>query len=268
MGQDMNVWSSSLKGRVAIVTGAGSGLGRASVLGLLKAGATVVATDISQKGLDETKALARDIGFSPLVIKIMDVSVESEVKRVFQETESELGSLDILHSNAGVERYIALEEMEEVDLDLLLDVDLKGVLLTCKHAIPAMRRAGGGSIVITSSVQASHSLPGCVVYAAAKAGVIAAARTLALEVGNGNIRVNAISPGTINTPMLTRDLADMNVGKAEEFLDTVKSANALHRIGEASEIADAVVFLCSDKALYITGSNLVVDGGFTAVKSI
>jgi NAD(P)-dependent dehydrogenase (short-subunit alcohol dehydrogenase family) len=131
-----------------------------------------------------------------------------------------------------------------------------------------MRRAGGGSIVITSSVQATHSLPGCVVYAAAKAGVIAAARTLALEVGRDNIRVNAISPGTIDTPMLTRDLADMNIEKADEFLDSVKSANALNRIGNPSEIADAVIFLFSDKSLYITGTNLVIDGGFTAVKAI
>lgn len=267
MGDGKNIWSTSLSDRVAIVTGAGSGLGRASTFGLLRAGATVVATDISEKGLDETKNLSEKMGFSSLVTKIMDVSKEANVKKIFQETESEFGRLDFLHSNAGVERYVALEEMEEADLDLLLNVDLKGVLLTAKHAIPAMRRTGGGSIVITSSVQATHSLPGCVVYAAAKAGVIAAARTLALEVGKDNIRVNTISPGTIDTPMLTRDLADMNVEKAEEFLNTVKSANALNRIGEPSEIADAVVFLCSDKSLYITGANLVVDGGFTAVKA-
>jgi NAD(P)-dependent dehydrogenase (short-subunit alcohol dehydrogenase family) len=268
MGVLQNTWSTSLSGRVAIVTGAGSGLGRGSTLGLLKAGARVVATDISQEGLNETKRLAENLGFDSIVTKILDVSNESNVERVFHETESEFGRLDYLHSNAGVERYVDLEKMEAVDLDLVLDVDLKGVLLTAKHAIPAMRRAGGGSIVITSSVQATHSLPGCVVYAAAKAGVIAAARTLALEVGRDNIRVNAISPGTIDTPMLTRDLADMNIENADEFLDSVKSANALNRIGNPSEIADAVIFLFSDKSLYITGTNLVIDGGFTAVKAI
>jgi NAD(P)-dependent dehydrogenase (short-subunit alcohol dehydrogenase family) len=121
-------------------------------------------------------------------------------------------------------------------------------------------------MVFTSSVQATHSLPGCVVYAAAKAGVIAAARTLALEVGPLGIRVNAISPGTIDTPMLRRDLGDMNVEQADAFLEAVRAANALGSIGLPTDISDAVVFLCSDNAKYITGTNLVVDGGFTAVK--
>jgi NAD(P)-dependent dehydrogenase (short-subunit alcohol dehydrogenase family) len=255
-----------LEGKVALVTGAGSGLGRASVLGLLEAGATVIATDISVSGLEETAQEAASADLPQPQSVLMDTSSYSQVQAVMTQTAEQWGGLDILHANAGVERYVSLEDMKEEDLDLLLDVDLKGVLLAAQHAIPHMRRRGGGSMVFTSSVQATHSLPGCVVYAAAKAGVIAAARTLALEVGPLGIRVNAISPGTIDTPMLRRDLGDMNVEQADAFLEAVRAANALGSIGLPTDISDAVVFLCSDNAKYITGTNLVVDGGFTAVK--
>ena len=172
-----------------------------------------------------------------------------------------------MHANAGVGRYEAMESMSEDAIDLVLSVDLKGALLCAKYAIAAMRARGGGSIIITSSVQATHSLPGCVVYAAAKAGLVAAARTLALEVGVDNIRVNTVSPGTIDTPMLDRDMADMDLDGAAAFVQNVRDANALRRIGSVAEVGAAVVFLASDAASYVTGTNMVVDGGFTAVKT-
>lgn len=257
-----------LANKVALVTGAGSGLGRSSVVGLLEAGAKVVATDIDHAGLLQTAEEAASAGLPEPEIRVMDTSDSRQVKSVMEMTGEIWGGLDILHANAGVERYVALEDMQEVDLDHLLAVDLKGVLLAAQHSIPQMRRRGGGSMVFTSSVQATHSLPGCVVYAAAKAGVIAAARTLALEVGSIGIRVNTISPGTIDTPMLRRDLGDMNVDQVEGFLASVCAANALGRIGLPAEIAAAIVFLSSDDAAYITGTDLVIDGGFTAVKRI
>ena len=182
-------------------------------------------------------------------------------------TIASYGGLDIVHANAGVERYEALETMADVDLELLLDVDLKGVLLCFREAIPELRKRGGGVLLATSSVQATHSLPGCVVYAAAKAGVIAAVRTLALEVGKDNIRVVSVSPGTIDTPMRTRDLADMNTADAEGFLQRVRDANTLGRIGTPKEIGDVIVYLAGPNASYITATDIVVDGGFTAVKS-
>ena len=126
---------------------------------------------------------------------------------------------------------------------------------------------GSGNLVFISSVQATNSLEGCVAYAATKAGVIAAARTLALETGKHGIRVNTISPGTIDTPMLARDLEGMNVTEAEGFLDRVRKANVLGRIGSSSEIAEAALFLVSSRSSYVTATDLRVDAGFSALKS-
>jgi NAD(P)-dependent dehydrogenase (short-subunit alcohol dehydrogenase family) len=164
--------------------------------------------------------------------------------------------------------YASLEHMNDDDLDLILDTNLRGPLLCAQAAIPAMRTRGAGSVILISSVQAYVALPGCVPYAAAKAGLVAAVRALAPEVGRDGIRVNAIAPGTIDTPMLHRDLGSMNPAEIEEFLARVENANALGRIGEPREVADAVVFLASDASGYVTGTTLVVDGGYLSVKSI
>jgi NAD(P)-dependent dehydrogenase (short-subunit alcohol dehydrogenase family) len=239
----------ALDGKVAVVTGAGSGLGRGSALALARAGASVVMNDVDAGGLRESEAAILAAG-GIAVAQVGDVRRTADVVALVARAVTEFGGLDVMHANAGVERYVELEHTDEEDMDLLLDVDLKGALLCAQHAISAMRRRGGGSIV----------------YAAAKAGVIAAARTLALEVGGDGIRVNAISPGTIDTPMLTRDLADMDVAGAEEFLGSVQAANALGRIGRPDEIGDLVVYLASDRSSYITAANIVIDGGFTAVK--
>lgn len=256
----------TLDGKVALVTGAGSGLGRGSAIRLAAAGASVVINDVMAGGLEETARQIAEVGGKSTSFK-GDVSKTADVKAMIALAEKTYGGLDILHANAGVERYENLEIMKDEDMEFLLDVDLKGVLICFREAIPALRKRGGGSLIATSSVQATHSLPGCVVYAAAKAGVLAAVRTLALEVGKDNIRVVAVSPGTIDTPMLTRDLADMNVNEAGSFLQRVKDANTLGRIGTAEEIGDVVVWLASPAASYVTATNIVVDGGFTAVKS-
>ena len=255
----------TLGGKVAAVTGAGSGIGRGISVALAAAGARVVCNDVSADGLDETVGLVRDAG-SDGIACLGDVRDRGDVQRIVEEAVSRFGGLDVVVANAAVGIYADLEQMTEADLDRVLDVDLKGALMCAQLAIPALRARGGGSIVFVTSVQAYTTLRGCVAYGAAKAGLVAAARALAVEVGEDGIRVNAIAPGTIDTPMLARDLDGMNTEDADSFLDRVRAANALGRIGTVDEVADVVVFLVSDAARYVTGSTILADGGFTAVK--
>ncbi len=257
--------STDLRGYVAIVTGAASGLGYASAKALAVAGARVVLNDVDKAAVE--RAVERLGADGDILAHVADVSELHEVEGLFRRAKDAWGGIDIVFANAGVEQYESLETMSEDNLERLLNVNLKGTLLCMREAIPYMRARNGGSIIATSSVQASHSLPGCVVYAAAKAGIISAVRTLALEVGTENIRVNAISPGTIDTPMLQRDLADMDQEGHADFVDRVRGANALQRIGTPEEVADAVLWLASAASSYVTAANIVVDGGFTAVKS-
>jgi NAD(P)-dependent dehydrogenase (short-subunit alcohol dehydrogenase family) len=255
-----------LAGKVAAVTGGGSGLGRAAAIALGRAGADVVVNDVSDTGLGETVAAVEAAG-GRAVAQPGDVRLRADVEALVATAVSTFGGLDVMHANAAVSLYREFETMTEEDLDAILDVNLKGVLLCAQLAIPPMRARGGGSIVFVSSVQGFMGLPGCVVYAGAKAALVAAARTLAVEVGRYGIRVNAIAPGTIDTPMLERDLAPMNPADAAAFRARVEAANALGRIGRPAEVAELVVFLASAAASYITGTCVAVDGGFLAVKS-
>ena len=256
----------SLIGKVAAVTGAGSGIGRGIAVALAAAGARVVANDVHGDGLDETLRLVQEAG-SEGVASIGDVRRREDVQRLVDDAVGTFGGLDVMVANAAVGLYSDLEEMAEDDIDRVLDVNLKGALTCAQLAIPALRARGGGSIVFVSSVQAYETLRGCVVYGATKAGLVAAARALAVEVGEDGIRVNGIAPGTIDTPMLQRDLEGMNTADADGFLDRVRGANALGRIGTVEEVADVVVFLVSDAARYVTGTTVVADGGFLAVRT-
>ena len=252
-------------GKVAAVTGAGSGIGRGIAIALASAGARVVVNDVVEDGLDETLELVTAAG-SEGVASIGDVRRREDVQRLVDDAAASFGGLDVMVANAAVGLYADLEAMAEDEIDRVLDVNLKGALTCAQLAIPALRARGGGSIVFVSSVQAYETLRGCVVYGAAKAGLVAAARALAVEVGEHGIRVNAIAPGTIATPMLQRDLDGMHTADAGGFLERVRSANALGRIGTVEEVADVVVFLVSDAARYVTGTTLVADGGFLAVR--
>ena len=256
-----------LNGKVAVVTGAGAGLGEASALCLGRAGAAVVVNDLSADAANAVADSIREQG-GRAVASSGDAGDWSAARRAVELAVSEFGKLDIVHANAGVERYLPLEDTSEEDMDYLLDVDLKGALALAKFAIPHLRDSGGGSIIFTSSVQATHGLPGCVVYAAAKAGICAAARTLAVEVGPSGIRVNAINPGTHDTPMFRRNFDHYDTDSKHDAIHSIELANALGRIGTADDIGHAVVFLASDESAYITGTTLVVDGGFSAVKKL
>jgi NAD(P)-dependent dehydrogenase (short-subunit alcohol dehydrogenase family) len=255
----------ALEGKVAFVTGAGSGIGRSAAIALAAAGASIVANDLASEGLDQTVAEIESAGGKAAPV-LGDVRVRTDVAAVVEAARERFGGLDVVLANAAVSVYEEFEHQSEETIDLVLDTDLKGALLCAQLAIPELKRRGGGSIVFVSSVQAYVTLPGCVPYAAAKAGLVAAARALAPEVGRHGIRVNAIAPGTIDTPMLHRDLSSMSAEEAEEFLGQVADANALGRIGRPEEIADVVVFLASDASRYVTGTAIVVDGGYLTVK--
>jgi len=256
-----------LEGRVAIVTGAGSGIGRGSSMVLAQSGARVVVNDVNAETGAETVDLIRKGGGEATFIKA-DVGCSEAVKSLVAQTEDTYDKLDIMYSNAGFTIYEDLEDLTDADLQSLVDTNFMGFLFCAKHSVPAMKRAGGGSIVFCSSVLNTIGFPQCVVYSAAKAAMIGAARTLAVEVGKHNIRVNVVSPGTINTPLLARDMKDMNVDEVENYLENVKNASALGRIGEPEDIGNAVAWLSSQEANYITGVNLYIDGAFTAVKPI
>jgi NAD(P)-dependent dehydrogenase (short-subunit alcohol dehydrogenase family) len=254
------------EGTVAAITGAGSGIGRGIAVALAASGARVVANDLDAGGLDETLELVRAAG-SDGAPSVGDVRRREDVQRLVDDAVSTFGGLDVMVANAAVGIYADLAEMSEEDMDRVLDVNLKGALISAQLAIPALRARGGGNIVFVSSVQAYVTLRGCVAYGAAKAGLVAATRALAVELGADGIRVNAVAPGTIDTPMLERDLSGMNTADAEGFLERVRAANALGRIGTVEEVADVVVFLVSDAARYVTGTTVVADGGLLAVKS-
>lgn len=257
---------SVLSGKVAVVTGAGAGLGRAAALTFAAAGASIVANDRDEAGLRETAAAIEAAG-GRVATSIGDVSRKSDVEAMVATACDAFGGLDVMHANAAVSIYRDLEDLPERELDEILDVNLKGPLLCAQASLAPMKARGGGSIIFVSSVQGFQGLPGCVTYAGTKAALIAAARTLSVEVGRHGIRVNALVPGTIDTPMLERDLAPMNVAERDEFLQRVRSANSLGRIGRPDEVAQAALFLASDASSYVTGSAITVDGGFLAVKS-
>jgi NAD(P)-dependent dehydrogenase (short-subunit alcohol dehydrogenase family) len=250
-----------LQGKVALVTGAGSGIGRATAAALAGEGASVVLNDLAADGLEETAAA---IESSASVAG--DVRRREDVAAMIETAVNRFGGLDVVVANAAVSLYEPFEQQSEETIDLVLDTNLKGPLLCAQLAIPELRRRGGGSIVFISSVQAFVTLPGCVPYAAAKSGLVAAAIAMAPEVGGDGIRVNAIAPGTIDTPMLRRDLSGMNLEEAEAFLKQVEQANAIGRIGRPEEVAAAVVYLASDASSYVTGTTIVVDGGYLTVK--
>ena len=255
------------EGKVVAVTGAGSGLGRATAIAFARAGAAVVCNDLDESSVEATRYVIEEEGGAAVACP-GDVSVMADVHEIVEKASSHFGGLDVMHANAAISIYEELETLDLGRIDAILNVNLKGALLCAQAAIVPLRERGGGSIILVSSVQAFQGLPGCVPYVAAKAGLVAVARTLAAEVGRYGIRINAIAPGTIDTPMLQRDLAPMNVEQRQGFLDRVDRANTLGRVGRPEEVAEAVLFLASERASYITGACLVVDGGFLAVKAL
>jgi NAD(P)-dependent dehydrogenase (short-subunit alcohol dehydrogenase family) len=253
------------EGRAALVTGGALGIGQGIVRAFAAAGASVAIADVNGDAAD---ALATELAASTgqVVAVRGDVSDAADAQRMVREAVARLGRLDVLVNNAGIQPtdwYYRIEDMPDEVWDRILGVNLRGVFLMSKHAIPHIRAAGGGTIVNMASVQGLQSMPGVPAYAASKGGILSLTRNMALEYAREQIRVVAICPGTIDSE-LVRDLARNEDGDEEANIRRYGSAHPVGRIGTPEDIANAVLFLASHRASFITGEYLTVDGGFMA----
>jgi NAD(P)-dependent dehydrogenase (short-subunit alcohol dehydrogenase family) len=246
-----------LEGKIALITGGTSGIGLATAKQFAGEGAYVFITGRRER---ELEAAVKEIGKGVTGVQ-GDVSKLADLDRLFAQIESEKGRLDVLFANAGVAKYGRLGEISEELFDSIFDINVKGVLFTVQKALPLM--PDGASIILNASVVGSKGLSSNSVYSATKAAIRSFARTWTTDLKERRIRVNAISPGTIDTPGLNDLLASAAAG--QERVKMIHNSVPLGRFGTADEIARAVVFLASDDASYITGTELFVDGGFAQV---
>jgi NAD(P)-dependent dehydrogenase (short-subunit alcohol dehydrogenase family) len=246
--------------KVALVTGAASGIGRATARAFAQSGVKVVLADISvEVGEGVAAEISRTTEMQASFVKC-DVSKSTDVERMVRHAVERFGRIDYAFNNAGTEGIqAATAECSEENFDRTIAVDLKGTWLCMKHEIPQMFKQGGGVIVNCSSIAGLVGFPNLPAYVASKHGVIGLTKTAALEYAKSNIRVNAVCPGVIHTPMVDRFVA----GDAEAMKALI-AGEPIGRIGEPSEIADAVLYLCSARASFVTGVVLPVDGGWVA----
>lgn len=248
-------------GKVVMVTGGSLGMGRACADRFAAGGARVLAVANDEASLQA----AVEAGQGRVRGFLGDVRQPADMEAAVADAADAFGGLDVLVCCAGIQRYGTVVDTPEAVWDDVLDVNLKGVFLAAKAAVPALRRRGGGAIVVVSSVQAYASQTSVAAYTASKGGVNALVRAMALDHAADNITVNAVCPGSVDTPMLRRS-ADLfkGSGTAEDTLAAWGRSHPLGRVGRASEVADAVAFLAGDKARFITGADLKVDGGLMA----
>ena len=255
------------KGKVALVTGAAGGIGRASAIAFARAGAKVAVADITTDGGEETARMIRDAGSDALFVQT-DVTRAEAVEALVNRTVEQFGRLDFAHNNAGVEGESgALADGQEADWDRTLAINLKGVWLCMKYQIPKMLRQRSGVIVNTASVAGLVGWKGFAAYTASKHGIIGLTKTAALDYARNGIRINAVCPGLIDTAMVERVAAAQlgdSPGVASAVEAHLSSQQPARRIGTPEEVAAAVLWLCSDAATFVMGHALVVDGGYVA----
>jgi 3-oxoacyl-[acyl-carrier protein] reductase len=251
-----------LAGKHAIVTGAGSGIGEGIALLFGREGARVALADIDAENGERVAAAVRDAGGEAIFVGT-DVAIEEEIGALVASTLGEFGELNILVNNAGIIDFQPLESLDRERWDRVIAVNLRAAALCAKHAVPHMRQAGGGAIINIASIQSVLTAPEFAAYAASKGGVMMLTRTMALELGPDNIRVNAILPGYIKTPLFLADATRLGDGDPERFIDSLEKEIPLRRLGTPADIAPAVVFAASDDAAYMTGSGITIDAGVT-----
>jgi NAD(P)-dependent dehydrogenase (short-subunit alcohol dehydrogenase family) len=251
----------SLAGRVALVTGAGEGIGRGCALTLAEAGADVLVNDLNPTTGEATAAAVRQRGRRGRLL-CADVSDPAAVQAMLEQARAEFPALHVLVNNAGCNLHKGIADTTPEEWDRVLGVDLKGIYLVTRAALPLLRNAGSASVINIASVHAAMTIADITAYAAAKGGVVAMGRSLAQELGPLGIRVNSISPGFTRTPMVERWLA--STPDPQAAMERVNSYHPLGRIGTPEDIGAMVAFLASDLAGNITGANITIDGGLTA----
>ena len=250
--------TSGFAGKVAFVTGGANGIGRAAALAFARDGASVVVADVSETQNQETARMIQDLGGRALAVAC-DVSRNADVQRALNATVDRFGRLDFAFNNAGIEYTIKpAADVTEEEWNRIIDIDLRGVFLCMKHEIPLMLKQGGGAIVNTSSGAGIKGFKGGAAYVAAKHGVVGLTKAAALDYAKSNIRINAVCPGIIDTPMM-----DRFSGGTAEGRQGVIAQEPVGRMGTPEEIAATVVWLCSDAASFVVGHAMVVDGGQT-----
>ena len=249
-------------GKRVVVTGGAKGIGRGLCEAFAGQGAAVLCLDTDEGAGEE---FARR--FERIAFRRTDVSVDAECEAACREAVAALGGIDVLCNNAGIqprESYLPAHELPEETWDRILAVNLKSCFLMAKHCVPELRRRGGGVIINIASVQGRQSMKGVAAYAASKGGVLALTRQLALEYAADNIRVLAVNPGTVDTPMTRGELAGMDAEQAARAWKAMAQAHPLGRIGRPADIASLVLFLAGDGASFMTGDDIDCDGGLMA----
>ena len=246
-------------GKVAFVTGGASGIGRATALAFAQAGARVAVADVGEQANQETARLIEQNGGRALAVRC-DVTRGEDIKAALEKTVTTFGRLDFAFNNAGIEpkKPAPTADYDEQEWNRIIDIDLRGVFLCMKHEIPLILESGGGAIVNTSSGAGVIGIKGSPAYTAAKHGVIGLTRAASLDYAGQNFRINAVCPGYIDTPMMGRFTGGTPEGRAQ-----VISEEPIGRMGRPEEIANTVLWLCSDGAGFVVGHALVADGGQT-----
>jgi len=239
---------SKLQGKVAIITGGASGIGAATAQLFSDNGAKVVLADLNE---EKGEAFAKELP-DALFVKT-NITDEAQVQNLYEKTVEKYGQIDIVFNNAGIGKVTPTHELSYDEWRNTVNVDLDGVFLVAREAIRAFQKVGGGVIVNTASMYGWVGSPGSAAYNAAKGGVVNLTRSLALEYAEQNIRVNALCPGFIDTPIIP-----------EESKQVLREATPMKRLGQSEEMAKAVLFLASDDSSFMTGGSLIVDGGYTA----
>lgn len=248
-----------LDGKVALITGGSTGIGRATAQIFAREGAKVAVADVNIEGAEETVRLIKDAGGDAIFIKT-DVSQAADAEAMVKKVVETYGRLDCAFNNAGIEGDLQpTQDYAEATWDRVMGINLKGVWLSMKGEIQQMLSQGGGAIVNTASVAGLVAVPAMSAYVAAKHGVVGLTKTAALEYAKAGIRVNAVCPGGVDTPMVKRVF-----GNNPQFAEAAVAAEPVGRLAQPAEIGEAVVWLCSEAASFVTGHPMAVDGGVVA----